>query len=79
MPHHSSSMDFTHSQTMFKPLKIKFSIIFTSLFHNIFTHTISYHYQMKVFSKVLNTHLYTNQNETKQENFKILHLTRLTI
>ncbi len=32
---------------------------------------------MKVFSKVLNIHLYTNQNKTKQEFFKNLthHMT----
>jgi hypothetical protein len=28
---------------------------------------ITYFYQMKLFSKVTNIHLYTNQKETKQE------------
>jgi hypothetical protein len=34
-----------------------------------YIHIITYFYQMKVFSKVINIHLYTNQKETKQEIF----------
>ncbi len=36
MSRHFSSTNFSHSQIMLKPLKIKFSILFTSLFCNIF-------------------------------------------
>jgi hypothetical protein len=32
-----------------------------------YIHTIIYFYQMKEFSNITNTHLYTNQKETKQE------------
>ncbi len=35
------------------------------------TSTIICSYQVKMFSKVTNTHLYINQNETKQKNIKI--------
>ncbi len=36
MTHHSPTINFTHSQTMPKLLKIKFSISFTSLSHETF-------------------------------------------
>jgi hypothetical protein len=32
-----------------------------------YIHTTTYFYQMKVFPKVTNTHLYTNQKKSKQE------------
>jgi hypothetical protein len=34
-----------------------------------YIHTTTYFYSMKVFPKVSNTHLYTNQKETKQKIF----------
>jgi len=33
----------------------------------LYIHIITYFYQMKVFPKVTNTHLYINQKENKQE------------
>jgi hypothetical protein len=33
----------------------------------LYIHTIIYFYEVKVFSKVTNTHLYTNQKKIKQE------------
>jgi hypothetical protein len=33
----------------------------------LYIHTTTYFYQVNVFPKVTNTHLYTNQKETKQE------------
>jgi hypothetical protein len=41
----------------------------------LYIHTTTYFYQMKVFSNVTNTHLYTNQKEIKQEIFLSLHIT----
>jgi len=43
----------------------------------IYIHTTIYFYQVKVFPKVTNTHLYINQKEIKQEIFKNLHITWL--
>ncbi len=46
-------------------MKLKFQ--FLSQFYSIklYTHTIIYLFQMKVFSNVTNTHLYTNEKEIK--------------
>jgi hypothetical protein len=33
----------------------------------LYIHTITYFYQVKVFSKITNTHLYINQKEIEQE------------
>ncbi len=56
VPHHSPTMDFTHIQTMLKPFKTK--ILIFSQFYSIkfYVHTTTYLHQMKMFSKVNNTH-----------------------
>jgi hypothetical protein len=33
----------------------------------LYIHTTTYFYQVNVFSKVMNTHLYTNQKKNKQK------------
>jgi hypothetical protein len=43
----------------------------------LYIHTIIYFYQVKVFPKVTNTHLCTNQKEIKQEISYSLHITWL--
>jgi hypothetical protein len=58
-------MDSTYSQIMLKLLKIKVSFPFTILFYKLFHSYNNFFYQMKVFSKVPTTHLYTNQKENK--------------
>jgi hypothetical protein len=37
----------------------------------LYIHTTIYFYQVKVFPKVTNTHLYTNQKEIKQKILKV--------
>jgi hypothetical protein len=34
----------------------------------LYIHTTTYFYLVKVFPKVINTHLYANQKEIKQKN-----------
>jgi len=49
-----------------KTIQTKSSNPFTILFHQTL-HSYNIFYQVKVFLKVTNTHLYTNKKETKQE------------
>jgi hypothetical protein len=49
----------------FQNLKSQFPSQLYSM--NIYIHTTTYFYQVKVFPKVTNTHLYINQKEIKQE------------
>jgi hypothetical protein len=45
----------------------------------LYIYTTIYFYQMKVFPNVTNIHLYTNQKQIKQDFFKNLHITRLSM
>ncbi len=75
MSHHSPNMDFTHINYV-----ETFQNCNLNSFHNsikICTHSITCFHQMKVSLKVTNTHLYTNQKETKHFIFLSLHITWL--
>jgi hypothetical protein len=53
--------------------KLIFQLFSQVYFIKLCTFTTSYSYQVKVFPKVPNTHLYTKQKETKQKFPIILH------
>jgi hypothetical protein len=50
-----------------KTFQIEILIPFTNLFHKTLHSYNNFFYQVKVFSKVTNIHIYINQKEIKQE------------
>ncbi len=63
---HQSPIMITHKQHQ-NIFKLKSQFLSQFYFVKLYIYTTTYFYQVKVFSKVTNTFLYTIQKETKQK------------
>ncbi len=65
MPHRFPTMTFTHINYTKTFHNKNLNSLHNSIPSSFYTHTTTYFYQVKVFSKVTNTHLYTNEKKIK--------------